>query len=445
MFRGANKVTLDAKGRVAMPARYRDTLVERSEGRLVATVDRADRCLLIYPLPDWEEIERKLMRLPSLNPQARRLQRLMVGHATDLELDSHGRVLVPPKLREFASLTRQAMLIGQGNRFELWDEQPRRARAAVALGARVAEHTPVLPDEVLAGLAVRADGRYCDATFGRGGHTAAILGALGPSGRVIAIDRDPDAIRAGRARFAGEPRLTLMRGSFGQLEERVRAAGLAGELDGVLMDLGVSSPQLDEAERGFSFMQDGPLDMRMDNESGQSAAQWLARASERDVASVLRELGEERYAGRIARAIVAARASAPLERTGQLAALVAAAVPTREPGKHPATRTFQAIRIHVNGELDALGAALPQAVRLLAPGGRLCVISFHSLEDRIVKRFIRREEQGDPVYAGLPQIPPHARPRLRRVGKAIEPGAAEVERNPRSRSAVLRVAERVAA
>ena len=309
----------------------------------------------------------------------------------------------------------------------------------------MAEHTPVLLDEVLAGLAVRADGRYCDATFGRGGHTAAILGALGPVGRVIALDRDPDAIRAGQARFAGEPRLTLIRGSFGQLEERVRAAGLEGELDGVLMDLGVSSPQLDEARRGFSFMQDGPLDMRMDNEAGQSAAQWLARASERDIVAVLRTLGEERFAGRIARAIVAARTAEPIERTGQLAAIVSAAVPTREPGKHPATRTFQAIRIHVNGELEALEAALPQAVRLLAAGGRLCVVSFHSLEDRIVKRFIRREEQGDPVYAGLPQVPPHARPRLARVGRAVTASQAEVAGNPRSRSAVLRIAERLAA
>jgi 16S rRNA (cytosine1402-N4)-methyltransferase len=309
----------------------------------------------------------------------------------------------------------------------------------------VAEHTPVLPDEVLAGLAVRADGRYCDATFGRGGHTAAILGALGPAGRVVAIDRDPDAIRAGRLRFAGEPRLTLVRGSFGQLEERVRAAGLEGELHGVLLDLGVSSPQLDEARRGFSFMQDGPLDMRMDNEAGLSAAQWLARASEREIATVLGTLGEERYARRIARAIVAARSVEPIERTAELARIVSSAVPTREPGKHPATRTFQAIRIHVNGELDALESALPQAVRLLEPGGRLCVISFHSLEDRIVKRFIRREEQGDPVYAGLPNVPPHARPRLKRVGRAIEASEAEVARNPRARSAVLRVAERVAA
>jgi len=309
----------------------------------------------------------------------------------------------------------------------------------------VAEHTPVLLDEVLASLAMRPDGRYCDGTFGRGGHTAAILGALGPAGRVVAIDRDPEAIRAGRQRFAGEPRLTLVQGSFGPLEERVRAAGMAGELDGVLLDLGVSSPQLDEAVRGFSFMQDGPLDMRMDNESGQSAAQWLAKAGEREIADVIRGLGEERFARRIARAVVAARAEAPITRTAELAALVAEAVPTREPGKHPATRTFQAIRIHVNGELDALESALPQAVRLLAPGGRLCVISFHSLEDRIVKRFIRREEQGDPVYAGLPNVPAHARARLKRVGGAIMAGEPEVRANPRARSAVLRVAERLAA
>jgi len=309
----------------------------------------------------------------------------------------------------------------------------------------VAEHTPVLLDEVLGGLAVRPDGRYCDATFGRGGHTAAILRALGPAGQVVAIDRDPEAVEAGQVRFARDLRLTLVRGSFGELEECVRAAGLDGELDGVLLDLGVSSPQLDEARRGFSFMQDGPLDMRMDNEAGQSAAQWLAKATEREIADVLRTLGEERFARRIARAILAARAQGPLTRTGQLAEIVAAAVPTREPGKHPATRTFQAIRIHVNRELEQLESALPQAVRLLAPGGRLCVISFHSLEDRIVKRYIRREEQGDPVYAGLPTVPPHARPRLKRVGGAIMAGEAEVQSNPRARSAVLRVAERLAA
>jgi 16S rRNA (cytosine1402-N4)-methyltransferase len=306
-------------------------------------------------------------------------------------------------------------------------------------------HTPVLLEEVLAGLAIRADGRYCDATFGRGGHTAAMLGALGPRGRVVAIDRDAEAIRAGRVRFAGEPRLTLVRGSFAQLEELVRTAEVEGELQGVLLDLGVSSPQLDEADRGFSFMQDGPLDMRMDNETGQTAAQWLARVSERELADTLRRLGEERFARRIARAVVAARAEAPIERTARLAEVIAAAVPTREPGRHPATRSFQAIRMRVNAELESLEAALPQALRLLAPGGRLCVISFHSLEDRIVKRFIQRETRGDPHYAGLPQIPPHARPRLRKLGGATMPSEAEVARNPRARSAVLRVAERIAA
>jgi 16S rRNA (cytosine1402-N4)-methyltransferase len=246
-------------------------------------------------------------------------------------------------------------------------------------------------------------------------------------------------------RFGAEPRLTLIRGSFGRLEELVRAAGVDDGLQGVLLDLGVSSPQLDEAGRGFSFMQDGPLDMRMDNASGQNAADWLARAGEREISDVLGSLGEERYARRIARAIVEARRAAPIERTAQLAAIIAGAVPTREPGKHPATRSFQAIRIHVNRELEALEAALPQAVRLLAPGGRLCVISFHSLEDRIVKRFIRREAQGDPVYAGLPDVPPHARPTLRKAGAAVTAGEAEVARNPRARSAVLRVAERLAA
>jgi 16S rRNA (cytosine1402-N4)-methyltransferase len=306
-------------------------------------------------------------------------------------------------------------------------------------------HKPVLLDEVLGGLAVKSDGRYCDATFGRGGHSAAILERLGPAGRLCAIDRDPEAIAAGRERFAAEGRLTLVRGSFGRLEERVRAAGLEGGLQGVLLDLGVSSPQLDEARRGFSFMQDGPLDMRMDNESGISAAQWLARAGEREIADVLFKLGEEKFSRRIARAIVAARGVAPLATTRQLAELVAGAVPTREPGKHPATRSFQAIRIHVNRELEEVEAALPQAVGLLAPGGRLCVISFHSLEDRMVKRFMRREAQGDPLYAELPHVPPHARPRLRLVGGAVMAGDAEVAANPRARSAVLRVAEKVAA
>jgi 16S rRNA (cytosine1402-N4)-methyltransferase len=218
-----------------------------------------------------------------------------------------------------------------------------------------------------------------------------------------------------------------------------------GELQGVLMDLGVSSPQLDEATRGFSFMQDGPLDMRMDYEAGTSAAQWVARAGEREIGEVLSKLGEERFARRIARAIVAARRESPIVTTRQLADIVSGAVPTRESGKHPATRTFQAIRMHVNRELEDIEAALPQAVAVLAPRARLCVISFHSLEDRLVKRYLRREVQGDPVYAGLPSVPAHARARLRLVGGPITPSAEEVARNPRARSAVLRIAERLAA
>jgi 16S rRNA (cytosine1402-N4)-methyltransferase len=309
----------------------------------------------------------------------------------------------------------------------------------------VVAHTPVLLDEVLAGLRIEPEGHYLDATFGRGGHTAAILDRLGPAGHVLAIDRDPDAVAAGRERFAGEPRLTLVRGSFAQLVTLLRAAGVQGGLQGVLLDLGVSSPQLDEARRGFSFMQDGPLDMRMDYESGSSAAHWLARAGEREIAEVVSRLGEERFAKRIARAIVAARRESPIVTTRQLADIVSAAVPTREPGKHPATRTFQAIRLHVNRELEEIEAALPQAVDVLAPGARLCVISFHSLEDRLVKRYLRRETQGDPVYAGLPNVPAHARPRLKLVGGAVMPADAETSRNPRARSAVLRIAERLAA
>ena len=303
-------------------------------------------------------------------------------------------------------------------------------------------HTPVLLEEVLAGLAIRADGRYCDATFGRGGHTAAMLDALGPGGRVVGIDRDSEAIRAGRLRFADEPRLTLMRGSFARLEELVRAAEVEGELHGVLLDLGVSSPQLDEASRGFSFMQDGPLDMRMDNETGQTAAEWLARVSERDLADTLHRLGEERFARRIARAIVGARTEAPIERTGQLAAVIAAAVPTREPGKHPATRSFQAIRIFINRELDDLERGLDAAYACLKPGGRLAVISFHSLEDRIVKQFIARHAKAPPANRRLP-VEVAFTPTLRAIGGAQKADETETAANPRARSAVLRVAEKI--
>lgn len=307
------------------------------------------------------------------------------------------------------------------------------------------EHTPVLLDEVLAALQVRESGCYVDATFGRGGHTAAILERVGKEGRVVAIDRDPDAIRAGQERFGKDGRLMLVSGQFSQLAQIVTQAGLAGRVDGVLLDLGVSSPQLDNAARGFSFAQDGPLDMRMNNASGMTAADWLNRASEHDIVRVIRDFGEERFAKRIARAIVAARVGQPLATTLQLAEIVAAAVPMREPGKHPATRAFQAIRIQVNQEFEEIEAALEGSLLALAPGGRVCAISFHSLEDGIVKRFMQKHSQEDPVYAGLPMIPEHARPKLRRVGRAIHPSEAEVKRNPRARSSIMRVAERVAA
>ena len=307
-------------------------------------------------------------------------------------------------------------------------------------------HAPVLLGEVLEALAVRRDGCYLDATLGRGGHAAAILERLGEEGKLLAVDRDPEAIRAGRRRFAGDQRVSIARGNFAELEHIAREAGFAAGFDGMLVDLGVSSPQLDDPQRGFSFLRDGPLDMRMDPESGESAAAWLARAGEDEIARVLRDYGEERHARRIARAILRARDEAPIETTGRLAAVIAAAIPGRpEPGKHPATRSFQAIRIHVNQELAALDAVLDQSLALLATGGRLCVISFHSLEDRRVKRFIRRHAEVAEPWRGLPEVPPHARPRLRAVGKAVRAAEAEVGANPRARSAVLRVAEKVAA
>jgi 16S rRNA (cytosine1402-N4)-methyltransferase len=309
----------------------------------------------------------------------------------------------------------------------------------------VPQHIPVLLAEALDALNVRAGGRYVDATFGRGGHTAAILERVGRDGGVIAIDRDPQAIAAGRLRFANEPRLTLVQRPFGRLAEVAAEAGWIGGVDGVLLDLGVSSPQLDDAARGFSFAQDGPLDMRMDPERGPSAADFVAHASERELARVIRDYGEERFAKRIARAIVAARAEQPIARTAHLADIAARATPTREPGKHPATRTFQAIRIHVNDELAQIESGLAGALEALAPGGRLAVISFHSLEDGIVKRFMQKHSQEDPVYAGLPEVPAHARPKLKRIGRAVHPGEAEVAANPRARSAVMRAAERLSA
>jgi len=302
------------------------------------------------------------------------------------------------------------------------------------------EHAPVLLDAALDALVVRADGLYVDATFGRGGHAGAILGRLGEKGRLLAIDRDPDAVTAAARQFGTDARATFAQARFSELSRFM--AGRAA--DGILFDLGVSSPQLDDPRRGFSFLRDGPLDMRMDPGHGESAAEWLAHATEREIRTVISRYGEERHARRIARAIVAARSLAPVTTTGQLATIIAAAVPGRESGRHPATRSFQALRIHVNNELDEIEHALPQAVAALAPGGRLVVISFHSLEDRIVKRFMRAASREDPAWAGLPEVPPQARPRLRLLGRAIFADPAEVGRNPRARSAVLRAAERLA-
>jgi 16S rRNA (cytosine1402-N4)-methyltransferase len=312
---------------------------------------------------------------------------------------------------------------------------------APAEGPRGAEHAPVLRDAALDALAIRGDGCYVDATFGRGGHAGEILGRLGTEGRLLAIDRDPEACAAASALFAGDPRTRVVHARFSELDRHVPP----GSAHGILFDLGVSSPQLDEARRGFSFLRDGPLDMRMDPGQGESAASFLARADEREIAVVIARLGEERHARRIARAIVAARRTEPVASTGRLAGIVAAAVPGREPGRHPATRTFQALRIHVNDELVEIERALPKAVVALAPRGRLVVISFHSLEDRIVKRFMRAGSREDPAWAGMPAVPAAARPRLRLVGRAAFAGEAEVSRNPRARSAVMRVAERLPA
>ncbi len=306
---------------------------------------------------------------------------------------------------------------------------------------RGGEHAPVLRNAAIDSLAIRADGCYVDATFGRGGHAGEILGRLGEEGKLIGIDRDPEAEAAAAVLFDADPRARFVRGRFSELGQHVAPASV----DGILFDLGVSSPQLDEARRGFSFLRDGPLDMRMDPDSGASAAQFLAHAEEREIAGVIARLGEERHAKRIARALVAARESGPIDTTGRLAGIVAAAVPGREPGRHPATRTFQALRIHVNDELGEIERALPQAVEALKPRGRLVVISFHSLEDRIVKRFMRSGSREDPAWAGLPEVPAAARPRLKLVGRATFADEAEVARNPRARSAVMRVAERLPA
>jgi 16S rRNA (cytosine1402-N4)-methyltransferase len=298
--------------------------------------------------------------------------------------------------------------------------------------------------QALAALNIRVDGVYLDATFGRGGHAGAILGELMEHGRLVCLDRDPAAVAAARARFGGDPRVSIFLAPFSALAACADQVEPGLDFDGMLFDLGVSSPQLDDPRRGFSFMHDGPLDMRMSGGTGPSAADVVNGASESELTRIFREFGEERHAPRIARAILKDRGAAPFERTLQLAEMIARVAPTREHHKHPATRVFQALRIHVNDELGELERALDAALRRLRPLGRLAVISFHSLEDRLVKRFMRRHSLADPMYAGLPDIPPHARPSLRLVGKAVSADAQEVQGNPRARSAHLRIAERLA-
>lgn len=303
---------------------------------------------------------------------------------------------------------------------------------------------PVLLGPVLQGLNIKENGCYLDGTFGRGGHSREILRRLGSSGRLIAIDRDPAAVAAADPAMRIDSRFEIVRNEIAHLEDIAAQFGLLGKVDGLLLDLGVSSPQLDEAARGFSFRADGPLDMRMDNESGISAAEWIATADERSLKRVIAEFGEENFAGRIARAIVHARSTAAILRTGQLADVVASAVPAAARKRiHPATKTFQAIRIFINRELEQLDAALAASINVLAPGGRLCAISFHSLEDRRVKRFMRNASQVAEPYRGMPSVPAEFLPPMKTIGKVVKATDEEAAENPRARSARLRTAERL--
>ncbi|MDJ0709335.1 MAG: 16S rRNA (cytosine(1402)-N(4))-methyltransferase RsmH [Woeseiaceae bacterium] len=303
-------------------------------------------------------------------------------------------------------------------------------------------HVPVLLGPVLEGLKIKPDGCYVDGTFGRGGHSREILKQLDTKGRLIAIDRDPDAISAAPEYLTADPRFELIRGESAELETFLGERNLIGKVDGLLFDLGVSSPQLDEADRGFSFLRDGPLDMRMDPDTGTSASEWLATVGEKELRHVLRKYGEEKSASRIAHAIVTARADAPISRTAQLARIVEDAKPARGEKIHPATKTFQAIRIVINRELEQLEAMLEQSVNVMRRGARLCVITFHSLEDRIVKRFLRDASREAEQYRGMPDVPAEFQPRLHLVGRAITATEAETDANRRARSARLRIAER---
>jgi len=306
-------------------------------------------------------------------------------------------------------------------------------------------HVTVLLDEAVAALAVRPDGRYLDGTFGRGGHSRLLLRQLGPEGCLLGFDKDPQAIATGQALAAEDGRFVVVQRSFAELGDEVAQRGWSGTLSGILLDLGVSSPQLDDPERGFSFLNDGPLDMRMDPSRGVSAAQWIATAAEDDIARVFKDYGEERFARRMARAVVQRRSEKPFERTADLAQVLTVANPAWEKGKNPATRAFQGLRIFINNELGDLETGLDAALEALEVGGRLVVISFHSLEDRIVKQFMRRHAKGeaDKLPRDLPIIPEAFVPRLKLIGKPQYASADEIKANPCSRSAIMRIAEKL--
>ncbi len=314
--------------------------------------------------------------------------------------------------------------------------------AACRMKEFINEHQPVLLAETLENLAIQPEGIYVDATFGRGGHAQAILNQLGTKGRLLALDKDPDAVAYAKQYF-NDQRFTIKHGSFAELEKFLNSQKVYGKVNGILLDLGVSSPQLDEAGRGFSFMRSGQLDMRMDYSQGIDAATWISFVDEKELANILWQYGEERFSRRIAKAIVVARQEKPITTTDQLAKIVSAAIPSWEKGKHPATRSFQAIRIAVNHELDELKQGLLQSLGALQTGGRLLVISFHSLEDRIVKQFIQQQVRADQFPAKLPIKHIHFQPEFKRLGRAIKPSLQEIAGNPRARSAILRVGEKL--
>ncbi|CAM4415635.1 MAG: Ribosomal RNA small subunit methyltransferase H [Legionellaceae bacterium] len=304
-------------------------------------------------------------------------------------------------------------------------------------------HQPVLLNEVIEGLNIQADGIYIDGTFGRGGHSRAIMQCLSSKGKLLAIDKDPEAITAGNQEWGSDPRFCLEQGSFAGIQHFVDKRDWKGKVSGIFLDLGVSSPQLDNPLRGFSFLRDGPLDMRMDPHTGLSAADWINSATEKAIVDILFEYGEERFARRIAKAIVKERQIKPFITTSHLASVIAAANPAWERDKHPATRAFQAIRIFINNELSDLSQCLEKALDILQPGGRLVVLSFHSLEDRIVKRFMRRQSKGETLPYWLPITQEQLITKMRLIGKAVKPGQDEVKNNPRARSAILRIGEKL--